>query len=298
MYMVENGSRVYDPSSKRYFEVYDWEKGFQTEQAPYVCSPAGFSGQVEWSPTGEPGTWKLLHMGLKLPENAHIKTMEESSCILSFPDMSTYVMKEESHIVLTTDPEAKRSKLSIAAGRVWVNVKKMLETGSMEVEMQQAVCGIKGTTFVCEEIDGKSTLKVIEGTVEYTSKIDGQAVMVEGGQQVVADAAGLSELTAFDAAAEDAEWAALAAQTAGASEALATAEPDRDAGINPLLLILPALVIILVVVILVAVGRKKKKTVTAGVRMPQQPKASFCAQCGSSLPPGSAFCAACGKRIE
>ena len=40
------------------------------------------------------------------------------------------------------------------------------------MEMNQAVCGIKGTTFVAEvKKDGTSTLKVIEGTVGFTAKV-------------------------------------------------------------------------------------------------------------------------------
>lgn len=306
MYMVENGSRVYDPTSKRYLEVANWEEGFQTEQAPSVCTVSALSGQIEWSPTGERNTWKLLQFGERLPENAHIKTDYDSFVIISFSDMSTYHMKEDSHIVLTTHPDTHRSKLSIVAGRVWVSVKKMLETGSMEVEMNQAVAGIKGTTFVCEEIDGKSTLKVIEGTVEFTSKITGEAIMVEGGQQILADAVGVAELTSFDAAAEDAEWAKLATQAASASEALVTAEPDRDTGINSLLLLIAAAVVVIIIVALifaVVASQKKKRNVAAPAYVTQQPLpmppagAAFCPQCGSSVTAGASFCQKCGKVV-
>lgn len=315
MSMAENGARININNwdiplafGNQKYDVRGWNLGFPAEEPiTPVCSVSALSGEIEWSPTGERNTWKLLHFGERLPENAHIKTQEDSFVILSFPDMSTYHMKEESHIVLTTDPDTKRSKLSIVAGRVWVNVKKMLETGSMEVEMQQAVCGIKGTTFVCEEIGGKSTLKVIEGTVEFTSKINGEAVIVEGGQQVLADSGGLSDITAFDTAAEEAEWAALDALTASNEVgAEPTPEPDRDTGINLLLILLVTVVVVVVIIVIVLVlvttsKRKKAGRIAVPVYNPpmtQQTGPCFCAKCGGKLASDASFCEVCGNRVR
>ena len=314
MSMMENGARININNwniplvfGNQKYNVRSWNLGFFAEEPiKPVCSVSALSGQIEWSPTGERNTWKLLQFGEKLPENAHVKTQEDSFVILTFPDLSQYHMKEDSHIVLTTDPNTKRSKLSIAAGRVWVNIKEMLETGSMEVEMQQAVCGIKGTTFVCEEIDGISTLKVIEGTVEFTSKITSEAVMVEGGQLVLADAGGLSEITTFDADAEKLEWAAQTAEVAGSTEPLVTPEPDSDTGINLYIMIIAAALVIVVIIaitIVVAKNRKKNRNRPAPVYAavqppPQQTYTSYCAQCGNLINHNSSFCTKCGNRIK
>jgi hypothetical protein len=83
-------------------------------------------------------------------------------------------------------------------GNMWVNIKKMAKDGSMQVEMSQAVAGIKGTTFVVEETGSTSTLKVIEGTVEFTSLVNGAVAEVTSEQQVVASASGLAAAVAFD----------------------------------------------------------------------------------------------------
>lgn len=311
LYLVDGGARVYNPVDKIYYQVRDWEKGFQViagEEVPYICSPTGLNGQVEWSPTGERNTWKLLQFGDKLPENAHIKTQEDSSCILSFPDMSTYAMKAESHIVLTTDPNTKRSKLSIAAGKVWVDVKKMLTTSSMEVEMQQAVCGIKGTTFVCEEVNGVSTLKVIEGTVELTSKLDGKAVLVEAGQQVLADGQGLSEVSAFNAETEAAEWNALETLIVsdepiqGEGQGDPTVESKTSPNLLPIAGTVGGIVLLLLVFFMLSSQKRKKasngKLLTEQKAFQQDVELNFCVKCGQKLTPGAGFCAGCGNPIQ
>ncbi len=53
--------------------------------------------------------------------------------------------------------------------------------------MNQAVAGIKGTTFVCEETGSKSTLKVLEGVVNLTSKKTGKVIFVGPVEMAVAD---------------------------------------------------------------------------------------------------------------
>jgi len=75
--------------------------------------------------------------------------------------------------------------------------------------MNQGVAGIKGTTFVCEEKNGKSVLKVIDGTVDFKSKVTGETVKVGGGEMVEADVNGLSEVAKFDIVEESESWIKL-----------------------------------------------------------------------------------------
>lgn len=77
----------------------------------------------------------------------------------------------------------------------------------MEIEMGQAVAGIRGTTFVLEE-DPKartSTLKVIEGTVNFTSKADGKSVLVNAGEMSTATLKGAGPVGKFDVESERAK---------------------------------------------------------------------------------------------
>lgn len=174
-----------------------------------------FSGQVEvliptgYDDNGEPifdeEAWTFAKLDMPLPVNARIKTSDRSSVILSFADMTTFVMKPESEIILSS-PSVKDSQFKLLVGTLWVNVKKMMKDGSMDIEMSQAVSGIKGTTLVLEDNGETSTLKVIEGTVEFTYRETGESVMVSAGEMIRADQVGLSEIQAFDVKQEQANW--------------------------------------------------------------------------------------------
>jgi hypothetical protein len=162
------------------------------------------AGQVEVNFPNPDGTydeenWHFAKLDQYLPVDTHIKASEDSrsGAIISFSDMSTFVLKPGSEIILSS-PSAKDSEIKLLVGNLWMNVKKMAKDGSMQVEMSQAVAGIKGTTFIVEETGTTSTLKVIEGTVNYTSNANGTSVLVHTGEQASADMNGMSEVTPFD----------------------------------------------------------------------------------------------------
>jgi uncharacterized cupin superfamily protein len=138
----------------------------------------------------------------------HVVTGEDSSIILSFSDLSTFLMKSESEIVTTTPP-INESKIALVAGNIWVNVKKMMKNGTMEIDMSQAVAGIKGTTLVLEETKTSSTVKVLEGVVTVTPKHGGAAVSLKAGQMVVMKAGTPSPVGSLNVAAETARWQPL-----------------------------------------------------------------------------------------
>jgi hypothetical protein len=187
---------------------------------------SGVSGQVQVTRAGKPeDSWKTAKIDTVLCEGDTIETVEDATCILSFADMSTYVMKPETKIQLarSTGPE---SKLSLVAGNIWVNVKKMVKDGSMEVDMSQAVAGIKGTTFVCSSDGKSSTLQVLEGTVAYTGKADKKTLSVTSGQQVVATGSGLGTPTVLDVAAAQADWDSVKAKAMSGTPA-----PTRKSGV-------------------------------------------------------------------
>ena len=155
-------------------------------------SPArfiGVKGQVEFSHDGI--EWRIAKTDSVLQEGDHIKTAEDAFALLSFGDMSVLEVKPESHIVLAGKSESE-SKLKLVLGHIWVNVKKMIKDGSMEVDSSQAVCGIKGTTFELWEtgVRKSSIIKVTEGVVAFRNKNTGQTVDVGAGQTVSATPAG------------------------------------------------------------------------------------------------------------
>ena len=207
-------------------------------QPPVVAPPsnvqesgahiAGLIGQV-WvhHATDSPGRWTIAKLETTLNAEDHIRTDEDSSCILALSDMSTFVLKPESEVVVVTPPE-KMSKMALVAGNIWINFQKMIKDGSMEVDLNQAVAGIKGTTLSIDTSALSSTLHVFEGTVEFRSKANGQVVLVHAGESVSAGPNGLRPVTPFDVARETADWNAVRARTGGARRAQPTALPMAD----------------------------------------------------------------------
>lgn len=164
-------------------------------------------GEVEFRPGDDPKGWKFAKLKDDLYHNYHVKTGEESDTILGFRDFSTFRLGPESEIIVLDDRLRKDSKISLVAGTIWGNIKKMAKDGTINVEMSQGVSGIKGTTFVCEDNGKTSTLKVIEGTVEFKSKaFPNQLVMVSGGEMATADSSGMGKVQKFDVEAEKAKW--------------------------------------------------------------------------------------------
>ena len=149
--------------------------------------------------------WELVELDTILYVGDHIKTSGDSGCILSMLDMTTFVIKPESEIIITV-PSGQDSKIDLVLGNIYTNIQKVITHGTMEVEMNQACAGIKGTTFVCEETGSKSTLKVLEGKVNFTSKITGKVISVSAGEMAVVDTTGTLNKSTFNIAQEAKKW--------------------------------------------------------------------------------------------
>ncbi len=184
-------------------EFSDWKM----DESGLVDSGTRFnslSGQVEVRHDAEVNGWKSAQLESILYVDDHIKTGEESEAILSFADMNTFLLKQETEIVLNAPP-SKANKLKLVTGKVMANIKKMLKDGSMEIDMSQAVAGIKGTRFILTDNGSESKIEVTEGTVAFRSKFDGQEIAVSAGEAVIATATSLGEKTTFDATTTDSE---------------------------------------------------------------------------------------------
>ena len=183
----------------------DWGKKEELDLVDCGARFNSLSGHVEVRHEAEPNGWKSAQLEMVLYVDDHIRTFEESSSIISFADMSTFVTKEETEIVMNAPP-SKANKLKLVTGKVIANIKKMIKDGSMEIDMSQAVAGIKGTTFILESSASASTLKVIEGTVDFTSKADGKTVAVSDGQTARANNQGVSIPEMADLSTDKTEW--------------------------------------------------------------------------------------------
>ena len=175
----------------------DWEDSLTRFDA--------ITGTIEITCDRNEVDWEPVMMSQIVYVGDHIASRDNSSAILHFEDMNTWIMKPNTEIVIHTPPE-KETKIGLVMGRLWNNTKKLLFEGTMEIETTQAVAGIKGTTLVMETDGNTTTLKVISGTVEFTSTVTGDKVEVTSGQQISADSSGLGEISSFDVEAEIADW--------------------------------------------------------------------------------------------
>lgn len=195
-----------------------WRWPFQTEETPQpsIVRFGDLWGEVNVRPNDEDDdAYIFAELSTPLHHNDRIKTWTRSGAILSFSDMSSFIMKEDTIIVLDIANEHE-SKIKLVAGNVWTNLKKLWSDGSMEIEMGQAVCGIKATTLIIEETGNVSTLKVLEGEVEFTSKATGEVEYIGGGQMISADKDGLGEIEPFDIEEEMKGWHETAQQITAA----------------------------------------------------------------------------------
>jgi hypothetical protein len=185
--MNENLTEIEDETNQVIQKEEDESKKRKLEKVPegYRDSGARFSdiyGEVLLRRHDDLLGWDQVDLDTVICVGDHIKTSYDSGAVLSLSDMTTFHIIEESHIVMDTESE-EENKLALLAGKILSNVKKMIKDGSMSIEMSQAVAGIKGTTFMLEE-DGKtSTLKVFEGTIEFTP-YGGEPIIVTGEETV------------------------------------------------------------------------------------------------------------------
>jgi len=178
-----------DPTTDSGYKLND----YNGHGSMYACNDADLD--AEFSPD----------LDMVLHRNDYIITHEDSFVDIAAPNYGNYHMGPESKLILGYNDE-KRSVLKIIAGKIKANVTEMLKHGTMTVEMSQAAAGIKGTIFIVEETGVESTLKVIEGLVEFTSKKTGLVEMVGTGEGVTATKEGLQKKFTFDVEPENKIW--------------------------------------------------------------------------------------------
>ena len=147
---------------------------------------SNLSGEVLVRPDMDILGWEFAQLDMILKVMDHVQTKHDSTAIMTLSDLTTFVMKPESEIVLNTESE-KENKIELLAGKVWVNVKKMIKDGSMDVEMSQAVAGIKGTNITCSSTkDGlENRIKVLRGQARVTILETREEIALEMGEELV-----------------------------------------------------------------------------------------------------------------
>jgi len=167
---------------------------------------ADLFGEVSIRPEAEDDdAYEFAELATVLNNDDRIRTRSQSGAILSFADLSTFVMKEESIIVLDLASQ-KNSKINLIAGNIWVNVKKMVSDGSMDIEMSQAVAGIKGTNITCSTSRGEDRIQVLRGMAEILIRETRETVIVNEGEELIVRAGGKTEKVEIDVNNEQKKW--------------------------------------------------------------------------------------------
>lgn len=145
----------------------------------------------------EDDSYEFVDLDDVVYENDRIKTEEESGAILGLEDMSTYVIKPKSVLIIHSKEE-NESKLEMLIGRMWTNIKKVAAGKSIGFEMSHCVCGINGTIVAFEETGGKSDIYLFAGSVTVTSKKGTDKVNLQPGQTSSVGSNGKVAVKEFD----------------------------------------------------------------------------------------------------
>ena len=142
-------------------------------------------GEVSIRPNDEDDdAYEYAEIDTVIYEDDRIKTEEDSGAILGLEDMSTYVIKPETILIIHNE-ENNVSKIEMIIGTMWENIKKMAEGKTLEIEMSQCIAGGEGTIFrVFQSKDGQTNrIEVTKGLVRVTLN-DGNSVEVSGGHRI------------------------------------------------------------------------------------------------------------------
>ncbi len=156
-----------------------------------------FYGEVKIRPNAEEDdAYEFAELDTIIYEDDRIKTEEDSGAILGLRDMSTFVIKPETTLIIRTE-DGNTNKFEMLAGCIWGNIKKMSEGKNLDFEMSQCVAGIKGTILRLHQSKDKNTNKidVINGLAEVRSKLTGKVFHVPAGSSLTLKADGSSKST-------------------------------------------------------------------------------------------------------
>jgi len=141
------------------------------------------SREVEIYPRANPDDRRYATEKTVIHVDDVIVTGENSLAVISFADLSTLKVEAESAVLIPSSPP-EVTKLQLVAGRLWMNVKKLIRGEPIEVRSNHCTLGVKGTTFECESTADHDDVLVIEGLVTVTHRYTREERSVGAGQRL------------------------------------------------------------------------------------------------------------------
>lgn len=140
----------------------------------------------------------------EVPEGATVTTQEDASAQLRLESGSLVKLGPETTIAVKklgqkTPRGRRKESLKLVVGKVWARVTSLFgDDSSFEMETDNAVAGVRGTSFFAEKTEQKARFVLTGGTVDVTQ--GGQTRRLEGrGAFVEVTESGFGELGMLDA---------------------------------------------------------------------------------------------------
>jgi hypothetical protein len=141
--------------------------------------------------------WQEVINVINIYEGDMIKTADSRSGIYksNSPDPETYILKRNTIFMVTKDGGI------LEQGSIRVN------TGNKyQIKSKYGNTVVKGTDFIFSADENKTTLQVIEGTVDFYSNETGDMIVIKPGEFIDATEQGLGKKGTFDITAEEKYW--------------------------------------------------------------------------------------------
>lgn len=248
-------------------------------------------GEVNVRPNDDPDDDSYIFAEIDTPlrHGDRIRTLPNSGAILSFSDMSTFVIPPDTVIVLDLSIE-KETKIGLLVGNIWINLKKMAKDGSMEVEMAQGISGMKGTIMAATVNENGDEVYLFTSSAKISSKVTGETMELKPGQKAFIDTGGEIEVSEFDIESK--------AKECGIQISDLVADGYIDKGINRVSVILTILSAVLISGFLILVMRiRKKRRTPVPIRNNMHEISNYTGQHIEKISSSQRYCGNCGKRI-
>jgi tetratricopeptide (TPR) repeat protein len=149
----------------------------------YSGMVASVAGVTTIRLTGGGGGFKPAVIRQQLAAGDIVQTGENGHAILVFTDGSRYTLKPKTKVLIAAVREGAR-RIRLETGGLYARMARQ-KGHDTAIETAAAVAGVRGTEFELDvDADGKTTLTVVEGAVEF--KNEKGTVMVGANEQSVA----------------------------------------------------------------------------------------------------------------